>query len=134
MHDCFSFLYNSLLWFSFGTFYCFKMSSFLNYRYNETFDGVVLAYDPRNCSPLAKILTGINPYFGVKFEASLLLFNPKPNMLLGNLAAFSLLLFSCYYYYYFFWWDDALNGWLLWIKDEDNFYKWDDKWWLYQAY
>ncbi|KAL0351781.1 UNVERIFIED_CONTAM: hypothetical protein Scaly_1566800 [Sesamum calycinum] len=49
-------------------------------RYSETFEGVVLAYDPNICSNLAKILPGIHPYFGVKLKARLLLFNPKPDM------------------------------------------------------
>ncbi|KAL8497435.1 hypothetical protein ACS0TY_020941 [Phlomoides rotata] len=58
-----------------------ELSSLL-FTYSETFNGVVLAYDPQICSPLAKILPGINPYFGVKLKASLLLFNAKPDMLL----------------------------------------------------
>ncbi|KAG8389894.1 hypothetical protein BUALT_Bualt01G0026400 [Buddleja alternifolia] len=58
-----------------------ELSSML-FTYNETFEGVVLAYDPGNCSNLAKILPGIHPYFGVKLTARILLFNPKPDMLL----------------------------------------------------
>lgn len=54
-------------------------------RFNETFDGVVLAYEPREPSNLAKILPGIHPYLGVKLKAKLLLFHPKPNMLIGSL-------------------------------------------------
>lgn len=52
-------------------------------RYSQAFDGVVLAYsvDPQdNC---AKILSGVHPYFGVRLRANLLIFSPKPNMLLG---------------------------------------------------
>ncbi|XP_011083508.1 uncharacterized protein LOC105166018 [Sesamum indicum] len=56
-----------------------ELSSLL-FTYNETFEGVVLAYDPNICSNLAKILPGIQPYFGVKLKARLLLFNPKPDM------------------------------------------------------
>lgn len=55
-------------------------------RFSETLDGVVLAYDPKNPSDLARILPGIHPYFGVRIEAKLLLFHPKPNMLLGSSA------------------------------------------------
>ncbi|KAK6131268.1 hypothetical protein DH2020_034989 [Rehmannia glutinosa] len=58
-----------------------SLSSLL-FTYSETFEGVVLAYDPNICSKLAKILPGIHPYFGVKLKARLLLFNPTPNMLL----------------------------------------------------
>ncbi|KAL0314604.1 UNVERIFIED_CONTAM: hypothetical protein Sangu_2304800 [Sesamum angustifolium] len=63
-----------------------ELSSLL-FTYSETFEGVVLAYDPNICSNLAKILPGIHPYFGVKLKARLLLFNPKPDMVVGNLAA-----------------------------------------------
>lgn len=57
-----------------------ELSSLL-FKFNETFDGVVLAYDPRNWSTTARILPGLHPYLGVGFSAKLLLFNPKPNML-----------------------------------------------------
>lgn len=56
--------------------------SALLFKFNETFDGIVLAYDVNILSDLAKILPGIHPYFGVKLKAKLLLFNPKPNMLI----------------------------------------------------
>lgn len=70
-------------------------------RYNETFDGVVLAYDPNIRSNFARILPGVHPYFRVKLKARLLLFNPKPGMLLGSfLALFPrkkyLLFFFCF--------------------------------------
>ncbi|GER26591.1 DNA-directed RNA polymerase [Striga asiatica] len=58
-----------------------ELSSLL-FAYNETFEGVVLAYDPRTSSTLAKILPGIQPYFGVRLKTRLLLFNPKPEMIL----------------------------------------------------
>lgn len=43
-----------------------------------------MAFDVTVKSKGAKILAGLNPYFGVKVEASLLLFNPKPNSLVGK--------------------------------------------------
>lgn len=43
-----------------------------------------MAYDVEILGVLAKILTGIHPYFGVKLKSKLLLFNPKPEMLLGG--------------------------------------------------
>ncbi|XP_055820123.1 uncharacterized protein LOC129889041 [Solanum dulcamara] len=59
-----------------------ELSSLL-FKFNESLDGVVLTYKPKFSSNLAKILPGIHPYFGVRFEAKLLLFYPKPEMLLG---------------------------------------------------
>lgn len=41
-----------------------------------------MAYDANTPNNLAKILPGIHPYFGVRVEARLLLFYPKPDMLL----------------------------------------------------
>ncbi|XP_016480750.1 uncharacterized protein LOC107801865 isoform X2 [Nicotiana tabacum] len=58
-----------------------ELSSLL-FKFNEALDGVVLTYEPKFSSNLAKILPGIHPYFGVRFEAKLLLFYPKPEMLL----------------------------------------------------
>ncbi|KAM7514076.1 hypothetical protein LguiA_003659 [Lonicera macranthoides] len=58
-----------------------ELSSLL-FKFNETFDGVVLAYDVNILSDLAKILPGVHPYFGVRLKSKLLLFNPKPNMLI----------------------------------------------------
>ncbi|CAL5383481.1 unnamed protein product [Camellia sinensis] len=60
-----------------------ELSSLL-FKFNETFNGVVLAYDVNLPSKIARILPGIHPYFGVRLEAKLLLFHPKPNMLLGK--------------------------------------------------
>ncbi|XP_073051519.1 uncharacterized protein [Primulina eburnea] len=65
-----------------------ELSSLL-FTYSETFDGVVLAYDPNVRSNWARILPGVHPYFGVKLKARLLLFNPKPDMLLGSLTTAS---------------------------------------------
>lgn len=58
-----------------------ELSSLL-FKFSETFDGVVLAYDVNVHSKNAKILSGIHPYLGVKLQAKLLLFHPKPDMLL----------------------------------------------------
>ncbi|PIM98453.1 DNA-dependent RNA polymerase I [Handroanthus impetiginosus] len=58
-----------------------ELSSML-FTYSETFEGVVLGYDPNISSHLAKILPGIHPYFGVKLRAKMLVFNPMPNMVL----------------------------------------------------
>ncbi|XAR61677.1 hypothetical protein NMG60_11016164 [Bertholletia excelsa] len=58
-----------------------ELSSLL-FKFDETFDGVVLAYDVNARSEKAKILPGIHPFFGVKLSAKLLLFHPKPDMLL----------------------------------------------------
>ncbi|KAK3231770.1 hypothetical protein Dsin_003651 [Dipteronia sinensis] len=58
-----------------------ELSSLL-FKFSETFEGVVLAYDVNILDKNAKILSGIHPYFGVGLKANLLLFSPKPNMLL----------------------------------------------------
>ncbi|CAK9213828.1 unnamed protein product [Sphagnum troendelagicum] len=51
-------------------------------RYNEEFEGVVLAYlDPKIQGPTANILSGLPPYFHVQLKASFLLFSPKIGML-----------------------------------------------------
>ena len=53
---------------------------------NKTFDGVLLAYDVNILDKRAKILSGAHPYFGLRLKANLLLFSPKPAMLLGTLS------------------------------------------------
>ncbi|CAH9120609.1 unnamed protein product [Cuscuta epithymum] len=58
-----------------------ELSSML-FKFDEALDGVVLSYKTKFDSKLAKILPGIHPYFGVRFQAQLLLFSPKLNMLL----------------------------------------------------
>ncbi|KAG4922558.1 hypothetical protein AAZX31_18G226900 [Glycine max] len=58
-----------------------QLSSLL-FTFSEIFDGVVLAYDVNSFDTCAKILSGVHPYFGVKLKVNLLLFSPKPNMLL----------------------------------------------------
>ncbi|KAK7340412.1 hypothetical protein VNO77_21114 [Canavalia gladiata] len=56
--------------------------STLLFTFNEMFDGVVLAYDVNSLDTCAKVLPGVHPYFGVNLKVNLLLFSPKPNMLL----------------------------------------------------
>ncbi|CAI9297750.1 unnamed protein product [Lactuca saligna] len=60
----------------------FRELSSMLFKFNETFDGVLLAYSASTQKELAKILPGLNPYFGVRLQAQLLLFYPKPDMLL----------------------------------------------------
>ncbi|XP_026432686.1 uncharacterized protein LOC113330038 isoform X2 [Papaver somniferum] len=57
-----------------------ELSSLL-FKFNEIFDGVVLAYDVGVRNETARILPGVHPFFGVKLTAELLLFSPKPDML-----------------------------------------------------
>ncbi|XP_010271411.1 PREDICTED: probable DNA-directed RNA polymerase I subunit RPA43 [Nelumbo nucifera] len=59
-----------------------RQLSTLLFKYIEVFDGVVLAYDVTFRDKNAKVLPGINSYFGVKLKAKMLLFSPKPDMLL----------------------------------------------------
>lgn len=60
-----------------------ELLSSLLLRYNEEYDGVVLAYfDLKICDWTAKILNGLSPYLSLKLKAKLLLFSPKPGMLL----------------------------------------------------
>jgi hypothetical protein len=42
-----------------------------------------LAYDISSLDKCGKILPGIYPYFGVNMKVNMLLFSPKPDMLLG---------------------------------------------------
>ncbi|MBA0738309.1 hypothetical protein Gogos_011688 [Gossypium gossypioides] len=60
----------------------FSYNSKLLLLFNETFDGVLLAYDVNILDKQAKILSGVHPYFGLRLKANLLLFSPKPDMLL----------------------------------------------------
>lgn len=53
---------------------------------------MLLAYEAKIIDKNAKILSGVHPYFGVTIKAKLLLFSPKPNMLLGW---FSMILIVC---------------------------------------
>ncbi|WCJ21078.1 DNA-directed RNA polymerase [Euphorbia peplus] len=54
--------------------------STLLFKFNEIFDGVVLAYSVNAPDKVARILSGVHPYFGVRLKAQLLLFSPKPDM------------------------------------------------------
>ncbi|KAL9358103.1 hypothetical protein Peur_051356 [Populus x canadensis] len=58
-----------------------ELSSLL-FKYSQAFDGVVLAYSVDPQDKCARILSGVHPYFGVRLRANLLIFSPKPNMLL----------------------------------------------------
>ncbi|GMJ02705.1 hypothetical protein like AT1G75670 [Hibiscus trionum] len=58
-----------------------ELSSLL-FRFYEAFDGVLLAYDVNVVDNLPKILPGVQPYFGFNLKANLLVFSPKPDMLL----------------------------------------------------
>ncbi|XP_022936799.1 uncharacterized protein LOC111443277 [Cucurbita moschata] len=51
-------------------------------KFDEKFEGVLLAYEAKIIDKSAKILSGVHPYFAVTIKAKLLLFSPKPNMLL----------------------------------------------------
>ncbi|KAI3989084.1 hypothetical protein MKX01_033120 [Papaver californicum] len=57
-----------------------ELSSLL-FKFSEMFDGVVLAYDVQVRNETARILPGVHPFYGVKLSAKLLLFSPKPDML-----------------------------------------------------
>ncbi|GAB2214796.1 hypothetical protein Droror1_Dr00019160 [Drosera rotundifolia] len=55
----------------------------LLFKFNENFDGVVLAYEiDEVMDKRARILSGLEPYVGVRLKANLLLFSPKPDMFL----------------------------------------------------
>ncbi|XP_062109270.1 uncharacterized protein LOC133819908 [Humulus lupulus] len=58
-----------------------ELSSLL-FKFHDNFDGVMLAYEFNILDKNARILNGIHPYIAVKLKAKLLLFSPKPNMLL----------------------------------------------------
>ncbi|KAJ8762194.1 hypothetical protein K2173_007349 [Erythroxylum novogranatense] len=58
-----------------------ELSSLL-FRYSETFDGVILAYAVNTPNKRGRILSGVHPYFAVGLQAKLLIFSPKPEMLL----------------------------------------------------
>lgn len=64
------------------------------FRFNEDFDGMLLAYDVCMADQKMKMLFGVYPYSGVTIKANLLLFSPKPDMLLGKMFPF----FHCQHY------------------------------------
>ncbi|XP_050237932.1 uncharacterized protein LOC126687411 [Mercurialis annua] len=59
-----------------------RQLSSMQFKLSEFFDGVVLAYEVKFQDKLAKIISGVHPYCGVRLKAELLLFSPKPDMLL----------------------------------------------------
>lgn len=61
--------------------------STLLFTYNERFDGVVLAYGIDDIDETVKIMNGLHPFLRVKLVASLLLFSPKPDMLIEGKVA-----------------------------------------------
>lgn len=52
------------------------------FTYSEIFDGIVLAYDSDSPDLKPLITSNVEPVFGVKLKVNLLLFSPKPDMLL----------------------------------------------------
>ncbi|XP_038715176.1 probable DNA-directed RNA polymerase I subunit RPA43 isoform X2 [Tripterygium wilfordii] len=62
-----------------------NLSSLL-FQFNETFEGIVLAYDFNILDNYSKVLPGIFPYLGVKLKANLLVFSPKQDMLIGKVV------------------------------------------------
>ncbi|KAF3794885.1 DNA-directed RNA polymerase I subunit [Nymphaea thermarum] len=56
-------------------------------KYDDRFNGVVLAhYDTKIQNKTARLMGSLTPYFGVRLRTKLLLFSPKPGMLLGKLS------------------------------------------------
>ncbi|XP_031474779.1 uncharacterized protein LOC116246981 [Nymphaea colorata] len=54
-------------------------------KYDDRFDGVVLAhYDTKIQNKTARLMSSLTPYFGVRLRTKLLLFSPKPGMLLAG--------------------------------------------------
>ncbi|KAL6211031.1 hypothetical protein ACLB2K_016259 [Fragaria x ananassa] len=58
-----------------------QLLSSMIFKFDDTLDGALVAYKFDISSKDAKILNGIHPYFAVSLRAKLLLFSPKPNML-----------------------------------------------------
>ncbi|XP_068664261.1 uncharacterized protein [Aristolochia californica] len=58
-----------------------QLSSFL-FQFDEVFNGVLLAFEISFQDKTAKLLPGVAPYLGVRAKAKLLVFSPKPDMLL----------------------------------------------------
>ncbi|KAJ4779051.1 DNA-directed RNA polymerase [Rhynchospora pubera] len=54
----------------------------LLFKYYELFDGVLLSHEFSIEDDKAIILPGITPFFGAKVKAKLLLFSPKPDLIL----------------------------------------------------
>ncbi|CAN0909909.1 Probable DNA-directed RNA polymerase I subunit RPA43 [Linum grandiflorum] len=58
-----------------------ELSSLL-FKYSDDYDGVLLAYRISLPETKGRILPGVHAFFAVKLAARLLVFSPKPNMLL----------------------------------------------------
>jgi len=52
------------------------------FTFHEAYDGILLAYSFDIQHKTAKVLPGLIPYFGVNLKAKLMVFSPKPNMLI----------------------------------------------------
>ncbi|CAI0541193.1 unnamed protein product [Linum tenue] len=60
----------------------FRELSALLFKYHDEFDGVLLAYNVHAPENKGRILPGVHPFIAVRLEAKLLVFSPKPDMLL----------------------------------------------------
>ncbi|CAL1366040.1 unnamed protein product [Linum trigynum] len=60
----------------------FRELSALLFKYHDEFDGVLLAYNVHAPENKGRILPGVHPFIAVRLEAKLLVFSPKPGMLL----------------------------------------------------
>lgn len=58
-----------------------------------------MAYDVISLDKKAKILPGVVPYFGLRLKANLLLFSPKPDMLLGSFSR----IFRSFIWFFLYW-------------------------------
>uniref|UniRef100_A0A0D9XZY3 DNA-directed RNA polymerase subunit n=1 Tax=Leersia perrieri TaxID=77586 RepID=A0A0D9XZY3_9ORYZ len=59
-----------------------RQLSTLLFSYEDRFDGVLLAHEVLVNDKRAKILSGLVPYFGVPVYANLLLYSPRPDMMI----------------------------------------------------
>ncbi|CAL1384009.1 unnamed protein product [Linum trigynum] len=60
----------------------FRELSPLLFKYDDAFDGVLLAYNVHAPENKGRILPGVHPFIAVRLEAKLLVFSPKADMLL----------------------------------------------------
>ncbi|KAG9458740.1 hypothetical protein H6P81_003248 [Aristolochia fimbriata] len=60
----------------------FRQLSSSLFQFDEAFSGVLLAFEISFQDKTAKLLPGIAPYLSVRAKAKLLIFSPKPDMLL----------------------------------------------------
>ena len=64
-----------------------KVNCLENCRYNEHFEGSVLAHlDTKIQGKTGTILEGLSPYFCVRLRTTLLLFSPKAGMIVGLIS------------------------------------------------